>query len=74
MTLRRLALFMDDVPGDGNCLFEAVARQLTVIGEPCTRQEVKQRILNFMSDNSFSPVSTNLKVSKMLRENAFNSV
>lgn len=60
--LQSQGLAVEPVPGDGNCLYEAVARQLTRVHTPRTRQEVKNEILDFMQHNPESLVSSLLNM------------
>jgi len=50
--VRLVGFRVDDVPGDGNCMYESVSRQLTALGQSCTWQDVKQQLLGHIRQSS----------------------
>lgn len=49
---------VEDVPGDGNCMFEVLARQLTRLGNQQTHQSVRSDIVDFIRENPVVCISS----------------
>ena len=43
---------IEPVPADGNCFFEAVSRQLTVMGASETAGELREKAVNYLRENA----------------------
>lgn len=56
-----MGLDVDKVPGDGNCLFTAIAKQLKTFLKDCTKKETKGYILNLDLGKSVEPDARKLR-------------
>ena len=56
-TLNLVGFSIENVASDGNCMYEALARQLTRLGQYTTWMDVKKDILDFIGLNPCVTVS-----------------
>jgi hypothetical protein len=56
-TLNLVGFSIENVASDGNCMYEAIARQLTRLGQFTTWMDVKKDILDFIGLNPCVTVS-----------------
>ncbi|XP_078339460.1 uncharacterized protein LOC111108810 isoform X4 [Crassostrea virginica] len=57
----KLQIRIDDVPGDGNCLYHAFLRNKNIHNLPDNPQELRRQLVTFLESNPLTPDGTSYK-------------